>query len=548
MLRWAVVLASFALGCDGGDGALAGGGGGTVASTGAGGGAGAGGAGGAGGRGGAGGSARPEPGNAMLLADGTLVPLYPVVGGTAPTRAVGYLRSGSTLRLLDEDGATLWEKEVGDGSLFGGFDFDADGWPDFGLVRSQDSGVACGNQTMLDTWLDLGAGKTGDVWPLVPPTASICWDFSGTVYPTPQWSDLGVLFGAGATLATAPYYAVTGAFRHFDAGAFVEDATFYYPSSASYDAEYVADMPDAHGIGTSFLANSHVANGLVVDRGGEQRLVFWTSGRVVQYAVAPLGPTQLLADTPYLTAGRTDLVGRNYGLVVPDPEQPDALILVAGTSADTVFADMVGGAMAADPWGQIERHVSHYDSATAAVVDRFFSYAHDGGDAYQYEGRVVYPDSPMVVTAKGQPSRLAFNVYEGGHWRLHVTVPGGVDDESGAIFDDLFLWDIRDLDADGSPEWVLSPSRDPSDPDVPGYYFVKWRTLFARWDEASRTLSPAGEHDGWIPHLAATFRQAGKTTSRSFLYPVLTVRNAEGLWWLGHTPDGAVELRPLPAP
>lgn len=95
---------------------------------------------------------------------------------------------------------------------------------------------------------------------------------------------------------------------------------------------------------------------------------------------------------------------------------------------------------------------------------------------------MVYPDTPFVDATT--PSRLAFNVYAGGRWNLHVTVPGATPD--ALIMLDWFLWDIRDLDADGADEWVLSPTKDRADPDVPGYYFAKWRTVIPGGGSRSR--------------------------------------------------------------
>jgi hypothetical protein len=64
---------------------------------------------------------------------------------------------------------------------------------------------------------------------------------------------------------------------------------------------------------------SRVANGLLLRVAGEQRHAVFTSSRFVEYAVAPLLPSQIRVDVPYLTANRTDLAGRDYGLVAPDP-------------------------------------------------------------------------------------------------------------------------------------------------------------------------------------------------------------------------------------
>ncbi|MBL8744597.1 MAG: hypothetical protein JNK04_25990, partial [Myxococcales bacterium] len=158
------------------------------------------------------------------------------------------------------------------------------------------------------------------------------------------------------------------------------------------------------------------------------------------------------------------------------------------------------------------------------VDDRFFSYAHDNGDGTQYAGRVVYPDSPFVRGTT--PSRLAFNVYAGGRWRVHITEPGATVDATTLL--DWFLWDVRDLDGDGADEWVLSPTKDPTDPDVPGYYFAKWRTVVAHWSELTLALEPLATHEGAIPWLVPFFRRPDKSTSRSFLYPSLTERQPDG--------------------
>lgn len=487
---------------------------------------------------------KPPPGNALLLPDGTVAALYPVTTKGAPTRAVGFVREGTRVHAIDEDGQVLWDEDVGEGALFGGFDFDADGWPDLGLQRSTDTGKPCGESTILDTWIDFAKGVDGSVVAGTGHLESLCWTFPGTTYPTHQWSPLGILFGAPTkTLAAVPYYAKTGTYLDFGGGAFSTLGTFHYPSTPDYDATYVNDRPNVYGDGKSYTTDPHIANGLVLSRGGTTRLVFFTSARVVEYALGPLGPDQLLADTPFITAGRTDLVGRDYGLVVPDPGEPDHLVLVSGTSADTVFRDMQTGKMESDPWGQIERHVTIYSFSGKSVDDRFFSYAHDGGDAKKYEGRVVYPNDPFVRTADGQPSRLAFNVYEGGHWRLHVTAPGTTVD--AVVLDDMFLWDIRDLDGDGKVEWALSPSRDPTDPNTSGWYFVKWRTLLADWQEATVKLVVRETMEGTIPFLQGTFREPERTTSRGSLFPLLTTRTSGGLALLVWKSSGTLDSVPL---
>lgn len=547
----AIAIATAALGCDddaagaGGVGAGAGGAGAGAAASGGAPATGGGGAAPQGGFGGCGcGGLDPAPpGNALVRGDGSVVPLYPVSDPSLGTRAIGFATSGTTVTALDEHGGALWSADLGAGQLFGGFDFDADGVPDLGLARSEDPGTPCGGLPALRTWLDVARGRDGALSPLTAKADAICWNFSGTIYPTTQWGVLGVLFGPGPTLTVAPYYASTGQFESWDGAAFVEAGLFQYPSTAAYDAAYTADQPNAYGQGQSFVANAHVANGLALDLAGEAVTVFFTSSRVAAYRQTPLASDQLRFDLPFLTGGRTDIAGRNYGLVARDPGDDGALILIAGTSADTLRDDMLSGTLSADPWGQIERHVTVVDLLGESVDDRFFSYAHDGGDAFQYEGRVVYPDSAIVRT--GAASRLAFNVYEGGKWRVHVTAPGATAD--AVVIPDRFLWDVRDLDQDGVDEWVLSPTRDPADPDVPGYYFAKWRTVLGHWDEVGLALVEGTTFEGRIPYLVPTFRDAARSTSRGFLYPVLTERRRDGsLGLLLSGPDGVATSLDLP--
>jgi hypothetical protein len=302
--------------------------------------------------------------------------------------------------------------------------------------------------------------------------------------------------------------------------------TYAYPSTPAFDAAYPGAKPNAYGQGHAYVEHAHVANGLLLPFGGETRLAFFTSARFAEIAVGPLAADQLRVDAPFLTGGRVDLAGRDYGRVARDPGAPGTIVLVSGTSADTLASDMATGTMAADPWGQIERHVTRVDLATGAVDDRFFSYAHDGGDAMKYEGRVVTPEGVFVRRGPAEPSRLAFDVYEGGHWQVHVTVPGGTAD--ALVLKDQFLWDVRDLDGDGTDEWVLSPSRDPGDPDVPGYYFCKWRTTIAHFDDAALALVDAVTVDGAIPKLVPSPRRPDVTSSRGALYPALTARGADG--------------------
>jgi hypothetical protein len=442
--------------------------------------------------------------NAVMVA-GVPVRLYatPDGGGATFSLVDGVVSS------TDADGTERWSVDTDGVALFGGFDVDADGWTDAAVVTSTVLGTLCGTTDMVETGLTFVSGADGTLISGVSPLPDLCWDFSGTVYPTSQWTVDGVSFGTEPGLiALAPYYATNAWFFTWGGTSFSSEYA-YYPSTSSYDDAYTADQPNAWGTGTSYLANSHVANGLLLETGGELRWVFFTSGRVVHYAVEPWSAAQLRLDVPYLSAGRTDLAGRNYGLVTRDPGDPDHLALLTGVDAAVLLADAVAGAAVTDPWGAIERHVTVHDLATGAVDDRFFSYAHDDSDGWQYRERVAYPAGAWV---RGDgASALAFSVYDGTTWAIHVTTPGGTADasvEAGA-----YLWDIRDLDDDGTDEWIVSPTAG---------YLPDWTTEVRAADGSVRATFIG------LPALVAGFREAAVTSSRGYLYPALVVDGSCG--------------------
>lgn len=479
--------------------------------------------------------------NAMQTQGGRILPLYEVTAPASRTRAVAYEQSGDTVRAIDRREQEIWIAQPGIGALFGGFDFNQDGWPDLGLAQATPNGGTCGGSPTLDTFMVLLDGKDGTLHTPIAPLPDICWNFGGTIYATSQWTTGTLLFGAHmATFVATPYYATNSWFMRWNGASFTSDY-FYYPSTNSYDVNYVNDQPNAWGTGTSYIANAHVANGLIADVGGQDRLVFFTSGRVVQYEVGPFSASQLIADFPFVSGGNTYLAGRNYGLVAMDPAYSDNLVLIAGTTAYSLYADTLSGTMAWDIWGQIERHVAVYNMALNGLNDRFFSYALNNNGADQYEGRVVYPNGIFLETAPGSPSRLIYNVYESGRWNLHISEPGATSDRFALL--DVFVWDVRDLDGDGQVEIIASPTKYPHEPDVPGYYFSKWDTTIYHWDEPTLTLIAERTYSGLIPYLIPTFRKPVKTTSLSYLYPVLTIAQGGDLKIAFIDPSANIQLR-----
>jgi hypothetical protein len=494
--------------------------------------------------------------NALVLPGATdadpPLPLYRLRTPRGATTAIAFQQAGPRVIARDQDGATIWSAELGEGALFGGFDADDDGVPDLALVRAKALATPCYGNPLQERAIDVVRGATGEVIrDVTKPLPDVCWTFG---YATEQWSVLAGLFGGGTKdLVLVPQYTATNenaltpyaegkAFvARLDGATFTARGTMTMPTVPAYDA-FPASRPEPHGSGTDYYAASHVPNGLVLGSGANARLLFFTSGRVVQYSMTP--PFDLLADRPYLTGGRTDLVGRNYGLVMPDPKRPDTVALVAGATAFALSEDMRTGTMAFDRYGGIERHVSVYDAAANTVDDRFYSYAHDGNDAFLYEGRVAHPNGVWLAAKDATASRLVFDVYQGGHWHVVITDPGKTS--TAVDLKDLFVWDVRDLDGDGEPEVIGSPVRDATDPNTDGWYFPKRRTVVFRWDEAAKALAPKATFEGALPWLVASFRDATRSSSAGFLWPVLTVDRGGKPALVLRRSDGTRQLVPVP--
>jgi hypothetical protein len=466
-------------------------------------------------------------GNSIVIGSSTVLPLYPVTGDPNVT-GVAYQLSGGNLTAYNQSGAQLWSVATSGAGLFGGFDFDGDGWPDAGVVITTATSQLCGTEVMNDTSLTYFSGKTGTTYTPTSPTLDKCWSFPGFApYTTAQWSDQSSLFGTGTNdIFVSPQYATTGWYFGFSGGSFTTDGALYYPSTSSYDAEYPAAQPNAWGTGTKYVANSHVANGLFTTVSGQTRLIFWTSGRVVQYKLSALSTDQLVSDKPYITNNDTSLAGRNYGLASVDPNDPSDIALITGTATYSVWNDLRNGTLGTDGCGGIERHVSLYNASTNAVSDRFYATAPEAAgsscsqnpsQATNYSNYVVFPPNPWVKVGAGQASRLAYNVYgTDGQWHLHITQPGSLTDKY--VLADVFLWDIRDVNGDGTEDWVISPTG-----NVSGSYFPQRTTNLYTWNESTQVLNETQSYSGVVPWLAASFRAAGTSNTSVFpwLFPAL---------------------------
>lgn len=463
--------------------------------------------------------------NVMEITPGQFSPAYETSGSCAATfpAKIAFDQKGNVLRAYSGPGNVVWEKTLpDDAGFYTGFDFNQDGCYDIALVRTKQLGTICGSTPRTSSWIELMNGRDGSAVtmnPPIPETPDICWTFGSTIYPTTQWTSLTPLFGAGGTLAFAPYYAKVGMYYAWNGSEMAQTGTYLYPSTSQYDATYVNAKNNAYGNGLKHTDDPHVGNGFVTKVNGEDRLVYFTSGRMVQYKTTAQGADQLVTDSPYLTGGRTDLVGRNYGLVRRDPGDPNRVVIVTGPSVFTMMYDlqrMWQGTVFhttndyLDPYGQIERHVSVVRLDTGAVDDKYYSYAHDNNDAYNFQKRLSYPDNDLLAMPSG-PSRIVYNEYRDGDWHVHVSLPGATADEVDLPY--LFVWDIVDLDGDGRQEIILSDTRDPSDTSS-GYYFPKVRTRIVHWDEASKKLTAGVVLNGVLPLLSPRSHEADVTSNR----------------------------------
>jgi len=539
------------------------------------------------------GSLHPRP-NAIARSNGDILPALPIDG---TDELVAFVLEGGNISALDGASAVRWSRASPPHTvqIYSGFDFDGDGWPDVGVSKIWPTGSRCGQYDLSNTSIDFLRGVSGELHSPVTPLTDICWNFTGPscdvhcVYPTHSWTIDGLMYGGGATeLVLSPTYRTTPGIADKSwaftwTGSELNTSSFLWwpgcltnnnnvstgsprctPDSVSQFSGYAMSQPNAYA--TAFCdqhdrkctINPHVPNGLIANVNGTRRLIFWTSSRVVQYALGGPGPMELLHDTPYLTNNDHALVGRNYGLIEQDPEAPHIFYLVTGSNTGSLYSDLMATnrpcdpahssfdsqyANCSDPWAGIERHVSVYDALQGRVQDVFFSYAHTGHNAALYEGRTVAPAATLIRVGQSKNSRIAFNVYSAvdDAWTLHITEPGGV--ESAYTLRNEFLWDIRDLDGDGTDELAISTCS--------GYY-PAFSTSFYRWDEskAANRLVPIGTLHGVVPHLSASGKPtAGRSSSSNLWYPILTVAagpGSEDSFLVMQFPNGTVALLQAP--
>lgn len=449
---------------------------------------------------------------AVRNGSGTVVPL----AGTSDMLSIGFASAAGKRSAIDALGKTLWSRDLGTGTLISGFDLDRDGTADFALVKNRPLQKSCGASLVRMTWLEFYSGATGDSLLKTSELEDQCHTHLN--YASVRWATNSVLSGGrNGAIALTPQYSSTGWYWKMRRGQIMQDA-FLLPSTDAFVRLYGRSSGKRLGgkaRGPGFISESQPPNGLIVPYRGEDRLVFFTSRRVLDYRVGPLGSSQLVAEKTF--SGRPDLAGRSYGVVQFDPEARDRIAVVAGTSAQTVARDLIANSRSSDPWGGIERHVTVYDLGRNAVAQRFFGSAHDGGDKGQYEKRIVHPAHIFLASGLGA-ARIGYNEFTGGIWTFHVTRPGNPEDF--VKFPGLFVWDIRDLNGDADMEIIASPT-DTKSKGLKGY-FPQWTTQILNFDESQGRLVMNQEIAGVIPHLVAAPVEPGTASSSGALHPALT--------------------------
>ncbi len=454
---------------------------------------------------------------------------WPISGGVA----VAW--SGTTVATYDpatgaERGHTTLPAQTI--SVVGTGDLNGDGLADVASVQTAPGAMPCATGALDRTLTILSGADPSVVLYTSSPLPDACISLNGAA-PSAYISvwDGALDIGAPGALALAPQYYSEGWFLDGGGGTFYTAETAAF---ASYTAARPMLQPSAQG--NSYAPFQQPLNGMIATIAGQPRYVATTSGRFLQFAIAPLSASQLIADSPFLA--RPDIVGRNYGLLEQDTGgDPGKISLIAGTAANDLYSDVMAGSASntvtgTDLWAAIERHVSVLDAPSGAVVQKFYSYAHDDTDGDTYRNRITYP-SYAKLPAHAGPSRLIYNVFDGSTWNIQITEPGGV--QSATILAGYYVWDVIPRGAD-EVDVLASPIDTGRVVEVPDHvvtgtstvgswraasYFPQLTTTVFRWTRDHEQLEQLTSFAG-IPRLDLGFpRRATESASSGRLFPSL---------------------------
>jgi len=458
----------------------------------------------------------------------TIVHLYKVYDSNASNRYIYFLNElkvSKTLKAYDERNTILWSREIKDNvlSITGGFDFDADGWPDLAtVVRGEQlydkngQPLRCGSggkdsrQLIKTSYLVLYKGRTGEEYRIISPLEDYCFPNKGntTSYIVRRYYNNSIIFGEDSnTIVIAPDYNTEQWYFTFNGISFDSESLVFH---SSQKFEHYDNHTNQYW-GSSYKVNLNGINGLLSQAG--KLYVLFSYGRLLHYEVGPYSKKQLLWDAHnfrnHIDNGR--YAYRTKGKVQIDPAYPQNIALIGGTNSLTFFWDNINGVKKSDPYGGLHRRFLLHNTLQLTYEDRFFSQTDASHQSSQYNGRIIYPSNVYLKIKDGNPSRVFYNVYEKEKWNLHVSIPNGTKDER--VLENQFIWDVRDIDGDHVEEIIVSPTN----PQKP--YFVQNLTSVYHWDENRLELDLIKKVKG-IPNLSSRFPNVSTRDSRGYLTPV----------------------------
>ena len=248
-------------------------------------------------------------------------------------------------------------------------------------------GVTCNGVSVDHSQISILDGKHGKT--LYSAKLPNCAVYAPGPFKYQQLYVGSVLFGTGSEIYVARQYEDQGWAMKLAGATFKSIGASVFPSTVAYGTTYrnAATLYN----GRKHVDGSQPANGLIITVDGQSRVLFFTSGRVVQYALNKGNPLPLVRDTPFLShqskqddyddAGAPPCFDgcRNYGTVARvTVGGRQKIILISGAAADTLAADARTNTKTADVWGGLARHVNVYDPGTGVMeTSRYHSYAYD---------------------------------------------------------------------------------------------------------------------------------------------------------------------------
>lgn len=472
-----------------------------------------------------------QPGEPRLV----LISLH---GGGPPDAA--FALSPVSIELRDLEGRLIWSVPVtADRTphLVATGDFDGDGVTDgiFQILVTPANPTRCGTGLVRTTRLMFVSGARGAVsWPLGP-TPDICWDGFGTTppYTTHQWA-LGTAYigpttsSASNDVAVLPYYAARGLDLHDSSSGWstvVEGAVskLIFPSTPEFDQVYDAANPtpcsDPIAGGPCYVSNSHVANAVFVDAASGGGLFVLTSWRAFIYG-SDLRPH---SDLTWLSGGRTDNSGRNYGMLENLPGKPGQIVLIGGCGGEISRYSMLTGTPFGGPCG-LHHHYEWFSVSDGHIVAHASKYYGYSGTDGPWEGRIEYPFHAASGFA-GTPGTMVFNLYRNGQWRV-VVMTDPSRPESAREFPGWYVWDNIEL-PNGSVQ-MLATGAPGGGGDLSRV--LPWEFNVLQWNGAG--LVSRHHIDGLVPAIVAYAPTAGLHTSDDLPYGGLTTRATSGTWLL----------------